>query len=145
SAAAVRGEELANEIADRSIQILRDQSNLLPITKQAKTFIVTDQPEPNPLTELAAPMIDDTTQPFDIEADVLLLLLALRPKSGAGRIKVPEAARRLAEKHAKHTVAVSFGSPYVLRELGEISTFVCAWGIQPVMQRAAMKVLQRRM
>ena len=65
----------------------------------------------------------------------------MRPKSGAGRIAVPEEARRLAETHAHKTVAVSFGSPYILRELGDVSTFVCAWGIQPVLQIAATNAL----
>jgi beta-N-acetylhexosaminidase len=55
---------------------------------------------------------------------------------------VPEPARELAERHAKRTIAVSFGSPYLLRELGEISTYLCAWGIQPVLQRAAMRALR---
>jgi hypothetical protein len=39
---------------------------------------------------------------------------------------------------------VSFGSPYVLRELGAVSTFVCAWGIQPVLQVAAIEAIQGR-
>ena len=37
---------------------------------------------------------------------------------------------------------MSFGSPYILRELGEVSTFVCAWGIQPVLQTAAIQAVR---
>ena len=74
--------------------------------------------------------------------DVLLLLLGARPKSGAGKIAVAEEGRHLAAKHARKTIAVSFGSPYILRELGDVSTFVCAWGIQPVLQIAAMDALR---
>jgi beta-N-acetylhexosaminidase len=139
-----RDEALATEIATRSIKILRDTNALLPLREKHTAFVVTDFPEANPLTELeAARVIDATTEPFDITTDLLVLYLALRPKSGAGRIALPEAATQLAEKHAKHTIAISFGTPYVLRDLGAISTFICAWGIQPVMQRAAMQALRR--
>jgi beta-glucosidase-like glycosyl hydrolase len=135
---------VASEIAERSIRIVRDDGGLLPLPQQHTPFIVTDLPETNPLGELEAErVIDATTEPFDIEPGVLVLYLALRPRSGAGRIALPEAARRLAEKHARHTIAVSFGSPYIERALGAVSTFVCAWGIQPVMQRAAMRLLKK--
>ena len=39
-------------------------------------------------------------------------------------------------------IAVSFGSPYVVREIPSVSTFVCAWGVQPVLQRAAVAALR---
>jgi hypothetical protein len=74
--------------------------------------------------------------------DLLLLLLALRPKSGAGAITVPDAIRDLAKRRANKTIAVAFGSPYILRELGDISTFVCAWGPQPSLQIAAMRAIR---
>jgi len=74
-----------------------------------------------------------------IDGDVIVLLLALRAKSGAGRIALPSAARRLAERHAKKTIAISFGSPYIRRELPFVGTWIDAFGIQPVMQHAAIK------
>jgi len=139
---ATRHSLLATEIAQRSITLVRDTRGLLPLKRDVPTFVVSDFPEENPLTEIAsdARVIDSTTEPFDVNADVILLLLALRPRSGAGRIAVPPAAKRLAEK--KNVIAVSFGSPYVIRELPEVSTFVCAWGIQPVLQIAAMRALR---
>ena len=132
-AAALKAEALPpHSIAQRSITLVRDQRGLLPL--RAKNIAVrtfTDEPLAHVLTGNAEPD----------SADVLLLFLAMRPKSGAGRIVVPEEARQLAERHARKTVAVSFGSPYILRELGDVSTFVCAWGIQPVLQIAAMNAL----
>ena len=125
--------DLAEDIARRSITLVRDTRGLLPLRARnvaVRTFC------DEPLLELPG----DSGNPGT--ADILLLLLAARPKSGAGKIAVPEDARRLAEGHAEKTIAISFGSPYVLRELGEVSTFVCAWGIQPVLQRAAMRAVR---
>jgi beta-N-acetylhexosaminidase len=38
-------------------------------------------------------------------------------------------------------VAVSFGSPYLIRDLPALKTYLCAWGIQEVVQRAAVSAL----
>lgn len=122
----------ALRIARRSIALVRDERGLLPL--QAKNLAIRTF-SGDPLDRLPP----DSGNPET--ADVLLLLLGARPVSGAGRIEVPEAARRLAAVHANKTVAVAFGSPYILRELGEISTFVCAWGIQPVLQVAALEAI----
>ena len=122
----------ALHIAQRSITLVRDTRGLLPIrTKKIAVQTFTDEPLDHVLHGTHTPDA----------ADVVVLNLAMRPKSGAGRITVPEEARRLAEKHARKTIAVSFGSPYILRELGDVSTFVCAWGIQPVLQIAATNAL----
>ena len=123
----------ALDIACRSVTLVRDERGLLPLTaKNLATRVYSD----DPLEQLPADAGNPDT------ADVLLLLLGARPKSGAGRIAIPEEARLLAEKHARKTIAVSFGSPYILRELGDVSTFVCAWGIQPVLQLAAMSAVR---
>lgn len=118
--------------AFRSITLVRDTSGLLPL-RSRNLRVVTVSPHEDDLTpalrELDAAEGDD----------VLLLLLALRPKSGAGSITVPEEIRALVREHAQKTIAVVFGSPYVLRELGDVSTFVCAWGVQPVLQVAAIR------
>jgi hypothetical protein len=112
---------------------VRDLRGLLPLrTNSVATFVV--NPHNDPI---------DVAFHGDVEsADVLLLLFAIRPKSGAGAMTVPHDIQQLAQRHAHKTVAVSFGSPYILRELGEASTFVCAWGPQPVMQRAAMRAIR---
>jgi beta-glucosidase-like glycosyl hydrolase len=120
----------ALDVARRSITLVRDTNHLLPLhAHRMHVAVFSDEPLAHVLRGNA---IADA-------ADVILLCLAMRPKSGAGRIAVPEEARALAAKHAHKTIAVSFGSPYILRELGAVSTFVCAWGIQPVLQQAAME------
>lgn len=129
-----RWSESASRVAERSITLVRDTHNLLPLrTNNVATVVVSPHGDP---IELDLPR-------HGVEsADVLVLLLALRPKSGAGAIVVPEEIAQLAKQHAHKTIAIAFGSPYVLRELGEISTFVCAWGVQPVLQDAALRAIR---
>jgi len=124
-----------DRIADRAVKIVQDTNNLLPLQAK-KVAVVVVNPHNDPMNlGLEANSAPD-------EADVVILALVIRPKSGAGTISVPEDIQLLAQRHAHKTIAISFGSPYVLRELGDVSTFICAWGPQPVMQRAAMRVLR---
>lgn len=129
-----RWSESASRVAERSITLVRDTNRLLPLrTSNVATVVVSPHGDP---IELDLPRHDVET------AEVLVLLLALRAKSGAGAITVPDDIARLARRHAHKTIAIAFGSPYVLRELGEVSTFVCAWGVQPVLQDAALRAIR---
>ena len=142
SLALARDDIGAEFIAERAITLVRDDDQLLPLTQSVTAIVVTDFPEPNPIEiatrELNAKRviaIDATTEHVDVD-DPIVLLLALRPKSGAGRIALPKAAQALAKRNV---IAVSFGSPYVLRDF---RTAVCAYGIQPVLQRAAIRAIR---
>jgi beta-N-acetylhexosaminidase len=140
----------APDIAQRAITLVRDTHGLLPLrVRDIAAVVVTDLPEENPLVDAvrelrpaSAVIMDVHSREQEIDAGVIVLLLAIRPKSGLGRISVPPAVRSLAERHARKTIAVSFGSPYILRELGDVSTFICAYGIQPVLQLAAVRALR---
>ena len=72
-------------------------------------------------------------------ADYLVLALAVRTRSGSGSIAVPATVRKLTLP--ENTIAISFGSPYLLREIPNVQTYLCAYGIQPVMQVAAVHAL----
>lgn len=145
---------VAEEIAARSVTLVRDRAGLLPLTRlHPPVVVVSDLPEENPLREavrLLAPsrLVEVDAQTDEalagaIAGDLVVMLLALRPKSGAGRIAMPLAARAIAAK-VPNVIAISFGSPYVLRDLPDVGTFISAWGIQPVMQRAAIAALSGR-
>lgn len=122
-------------LAERAITLVRDTRGLLPLRDNLSMRVFSEDPLDVALKELAAACTLG-------DAGTIVLLLGLRPRSGAGRIAVPDEAKRIAREHPERTVAVSFGSPYVLRELGDVSTFVCAWGPQPVLQRAAVRALR---
>ncbi len=131
-------EGFAAQVAERSITLVRDLYALLPLRARSVAAVVVN-PHGDAL-DVALREIGATAHVED--AEVLLLLLAIRPKSGAGTIAVPDEIRQLASRHTRKTIAIAFGSPYVLRELGDVSTFVCAWGVQPVLQMAAVRALR---
>src|SRR5207245_11160792 len=75
-------------------------------------------------------------------AEVIILALARLARSGAGQIAVPPAARQLVERlGSRPIVAISFGTPYLLRDIPTVGTYICAYGIQPVMQVAAVSAI----
>ena len=135
-------DDMAADVAQRAVTLVRDDDRLLPLRGDVTAVVVTDHPEPNPIEDAVRELgaqrlitIDVNSEDVDIDGNIVLLL-ALRPISGAGRIALPKAAQKLA---AKRVIAVSFGSPYVLRPF---RTAVCAYGIQPVMQRAAIRAIR---
>ncbi|HET7437639.1 MAG TPA: glycoside hydrolase family 3 protein [Thermoanaerobaculia bacterium] len=142
---------LAEEIARRAVHVERDERGLLPLrASDIAAVVVSDWPEENQLVDAVRLLqpnrvytADATTPSLDVDAEVILLLLALRAKSYAGRIALPDAARELAQKRGAKTIAIAFGSPYLMDDLPQVSTFLNAYGIQPVLQRAAIDLLRK--
>jgi beta-N-acetylhexosaminidase len=157
---------LEAEIARRSLTLVREQAGALPLPKGAKllSLVIADEASLNgpsgPLaTDLKARVpsvktvrLDPRSTPEETkaaveaakDADVILASLFVRTRSGQGKITVPEAGRNaLAQVFAlgKQVVAVSFGSPYLLRDLPDLPTYLCAWGGQDVSQTATVQAL----
>ena len=157
---------VAADIARKAITLVREESGALPLRVDQKIVLVTVADSPDPLSQL--PELDKAVkakmavrpQMFTIDgrtrseetvpileaarrADVVVFALAIRAKSGAGQVAVPAAARELIEKLAPQTktIGVAFGSPYLLREVAALRTYLCAYGVQPVMQIAALNAL----
>jgi beta-glucosidase-like glycosyl hydrolase len=152
--------DLANEIARRALTLVRQENGVLPLRRGARVLlvIITDVPDPTVMQDLErevrsrAQVVqvstldsrsrDDDLQPIlSQNADVVLLAFAIRARSGAGQIAVPEAARRLVESTKLPMIGISFGTPYLLREVPSLGTYICAYGIQPVMQVAAVNAI----
>ncbi|MFN7989414.1 MAG: glycoside hydrolase family 3 N-terminal domain-containing protein [Thermoanaerobaculia bacterium] len=77
-------------------------------------------------------------------ADAVLVALFVRPKSGRGTIEIPaegKAAIAALLASGRPVVAVSFGSPYLLRDVPALPTFLCGYGPQALVQAAAARAL----
>lgn len=157
---------IAADIASRAITLVREEQGVLPLSKDARVVIVTisdlvevrnpaalvqEQIARRATQKPVAFQLDGNSRIEDTDAiiaaannaDVVLLALAVRAVSGAGHLRLPDAAHELMKRLPPNvkTVAVSFGSPYVLRDLPTLQTYLCAYGVQPVMQTAAVRAL----
>ncbi|MDQ6799327.1 MAG: glycoside hydrolase family 3 protein [Acidobacteriota bacterium] len=150
--------DLANEIARRALTLVREQSGVLPLRRDSKIalIVVSDFADVNPMLDLdrelrartqvvSSMLIDPRTRVEDVapiaNAEVAVIAFAVRARSGAGQIAVPAAARQLAESLKIPVIGIAFGSPYLLREVPSVGTYICAYGIQPVMQVAAVNAI----
>ena len=146
---------LAETIARRALTLVRGSVGL-PQHPKLTLAVVSDFPEiGNPLPDLERELkkradvetilIDSRSTQAEADAitakknDYLILAMAVRARSGAGSIAVPQTIRNLTLP--ANTIAISFGSPYLLREIPNVTTYLCAYGIQPVMQVAAVHAL----
>jgi len=157
--------DVATTIARRAVTLVRAKPDLLPLKKGAPRVLlvtVSDFPEvANPLPDLDRELRlrDRLTQTFWIDsrtredelapivaaakdADVIVLGLAVRLRSGAGHIAMPPVALTLVKQLGqKPVIAVSFGTPYLSRELPSVDAYLCAYGVQPIMQTAVAEAL----
>jgi beta-N-acetylhexosaminidase len=79
-----------------------------------------------------------------VAADAILVGLFVRPRSGRGTIEIPaegKAAITALLASGRPVVAVAFGSPYVLRDVPALTTFLCGYGPQALVQSAAVSAL----
>jgi beta-N-acetylhexosaminidase len=139
---------LAGDIARHALTLLRKQDGVLPVKRDARVLLVmvNDAVDaPNPLTEFQKELTSRLTTPPALSGagpfDVAIVALAVRARSGAGSIAVPAAARELVRNLNVPIIAISFGSPYLIREVPIVGTYICAYGIQPVMQSAAASAI----
>ncbi len=155
---------LAQEIARRSITLVREDLGALPLRRDARLahVIVSDLPRfADELTgqlraRLAAQptafLIDPMSTDRDVEAavagaaaaDQVLLSVFVRFQTGKGSIGMPPAGAAAVSRVLAGTspVAVAvFGSPYVLREMPSARTALVAWGSQFDEQEAAARAL----
>ena len=154
------------EIAKRAVTLVREQQGALPLRKESRVVLitVTDLVEAtNPLSgfesavrsrvgsKLTTAILDprstiEEARPL-IEAarnaDAVILGFNVRARTGTGTIAVPAAARWLVEQLPADTktIGIAFGSPYILREVPTVQTYLCAYGFQPVLQTAVARAL----
>ena len=157
---------VAQEIARRAVTLVRGENGAIPLQKSARIVIVSvsDFPETvDPLADVTKEVTKRVAQKpqtffFDSRsrldeadaaitairsADVVILALGVRVRSGAGQLAIPDAARAVISQLPANmkTIAVSFGSPYLIRQMPQVKTYICAYGVQPVMQNAVVAAL----
>jgi len=157
---------LAMEIARKAVTVLGNESSILPLsTVDNRKFIdivISDTENPSSGRNFHSLLrsrrlnaefakVDSRSNDAEVDAailragdaDVILLQLHLSVRSGemSGFIsrKQKDFAARLASL-GKPVIACSFGNPYVIMELPNVSAYVCAYSDAEVMQNAVAEV-----
>ena len=155
-------QQKAQEAADRSITVVRDQQNLLPVKGRVLSVIYADDYDPFTGSRfqaaLRAALPNMRTLTIDAGADAshiarlnaladsaetVLFSPYIRVTAGKADLAIPKAIADAINSIAvrKPTIVTAFGNPYVLNQFPNISTYVLAWGQWDVSQRAAAKAL----
>ena len=159
--------DLAQEIADRSIALMRNGKGLLPLrgTRTARVLSVTYRRRNDLLAgryfngrlratypRLQTANVDRETGPDTYESlltrarnsNLVLVSTYIAGVSYQGEMVLPEELtgfiQALSDENITHVV-VSFGNPYLLREFEDAQVYVLAWSGSRPSQRAAARAL----
>lgn len=156
--------EVAQTVADRSVTLIRNGGNLLPLlgTRTARVMSVSYQNGNNPLSgryfdarlrqtypRLSRTAVNRSSHPA--KYDQLLsqagrsnLVVVSIYSNFAGQVELPEETvdfiSELSSRNISHVV-VSFGSPYLISEFPEVQGYLLAWSSSQVSQVAAADAL----
>ncbi|MBA3784721.1 MAG: glycoside hydrolase family 3 C-terminal domain-containing protein, partial [Acidobacteria bacterium] len=159
--------KFANELAERSMTLFRNENNVLPLgTKQANNtlFIVVagdDDPDQGKVFQTAIETrlknarvmrVDKRTTEKEYEqilteagkAGTILVAPFVKRAALKGTIALPETeadfVRKLIDKN-KSVAVVAFGSPYQLQQFPEAKVYLAAWAVEDVAQNAAARAI----
>jgi beta-N-acetylhexosaminidase len=159
--------KLTDEIAEKAVTLVRQESGVLPLDRNAKVAVLGisngfDGPgtmgsfagtlrsgglkfsqaylQENSLAEQTA-----AARKAVNEADIVIVGLYGRVRSGAANsVGIPEngaAILREALAAGKKVIGISFGNPYILSSFPEMKTYIVAYGDMSSLQRATAKGL----
>jgi beta-N-acetylhexosaminidase len=158
--------ELAQTIAQRSITLARDAGNVVPLAQNAQrilslTYVGVQDPVAGQTfnralrasgREVAVARVDARTSAAELEelrtraasADVVVVSMYVSPVEYSGAIQAGAAfgdfVRQLTAA-GKPVIGISFGSPYLIGSVPDVSAYLLAWGGMPVSQLAAARAL----
>ncbi len=157
--------KLSDEIAQNAVTLAKNDGELLPLEKgkRAVVLCITNGEDKNFVgaaftnalrsqgLQAERIVIDERTNDAEIQialskiqkADVVISGLYARVRSGAkNSIGLPDAGMKvLNEVFAlkKPSIGISFGNPYLLRNLPQFNSYIVAYGDMASLQRAAAK------
>lgn len=157
---------LAQQIAERSITLVRDRNSLVPfIGDSLRILSITYADDRDPFAGRAfqrvlagdgrrvrSVRVDDRTTEAEFEAlraradsaDIIVASAYVSPRESDGSVETRGGFAQFVEDLAvagKPVVAVSFGSPYLLQLFPSVPAYLLAWGGADVSQEAAARAL----
>jgi beta-N-acetylhexosaminidase len=165
--ASPESEEMAQQMADSSMTLVKDQAKLLPVNpvRPPKIFslVLSGDLDSAPLavfqSELrrrfptATAMAIDPRTPPDLlasvsgriaDSELIICSSLVRVISSKGHVNMPESHRAIIDRllaSGKPLVWVAFGNPYILRLYPQMPAYLCAYSYADTSQVAAAKAL----
>jgi beta-N-acetylhexosaminidase len=160
--------EVAREVAERSLTLLRDDRELLPIRPGARVLSITyaeiadavagrvmDRELRDAGLEVESVRVDDRTSDAEFEAlveraatfDRVVVGTYVSWRESRGSVDAEGGFARWAERLARSgapMVAISFGTPYLVTTFPSVPAYLLAWSGVEVSQRAAANGLLGR-
>ena len=162
--------ELAEEIAEKAITLVRRENGVLPLDPEKKIAVLGFSNgfegtstmmslvsglrssglrfESAYLQENSRAEQAEAAKKAASEADVLVVGLYGRVRSGAkNSVGIPEngaAILREALASGKTVIGISFGNPYILKDFPEMKTYIVAYGDMSTLQHATAKAITGR-
>jgi beta-N-acetylhexosaminidase len=162
-----RFNEIAQQIADRSITLVRDEPGRLPLNPKARLLNVTFTDEED--REITKVFVDElSSRAAQVESllldhhatesdvwhllarleggkyDAVIFSVAVRARSGKGSVTLPPVGKRLSDELIKRKlplIVVSFGNPYLLTTMPNAPSYLLAYSPFEVSQRAVAKAV----
>ncbi len=158
----------ANRVAEKSITLLRNESDFLPLTKERarKTLFVViaadddasegaafmpeiQKRQPNAKIIKLDPRsnADDYAKALTDASgfDSIILAPFVKRAAAKGTVALPENqvafVKKMLALNNKKVGVVAFGNPYMIRQFPEVKTYVVTYAIEEVAQIAAVRVL----
>ena len=158
---------MAQDIADHSITLVRDEKKLLPLKSTGRILNVTFADDDGVfssqtfVTELRNRKVNVESVTFDYRAteadlqklftrleqnkfDAVIFSSLVRARSGKGTVSLPPIGLRLADELTKRELpllVVSFGNPYLLTAMPNIKAYLAAYSPYLFSQRATARAL----
>jgi len=162
-----RFEEVAQQIADHSITLVRDHQRRLPLDPKGRLLNITFTDEDDRaitkvfvdelrlrVSQVESLLLDHRANDFDIarllarmdenKYDAVIFSVAVRARSGKGSVALPPIGKRLADgliKRKPPLIVISFGNPYLLEAMPDAPSYLIAYSPFPVSQRAAASAI----
>jgi beta-N-acetylhexosaminidase len=159
--------ELATEIAEHAITLVRNEDKLVPLKTETRVFnlAVTNGDDRNWIAtpfvsrlnragmKVETVVLDERSTEQEVQkaveraksADLVIASLYGRVRSGqVSSVGIPQAgARALSEliSEKKSIVGISFGNPYLLQSFPGLRTYMVSYGDMPTLQQAAARAL----
>lgn len=158
--------ELARDIAEHAITLVRNDAQLLPLKKPTKVFnlAITNGDDRAWITQsfvstmarggvkLETMVLDDRSSEAEIKramegagrAEIIIVSMYGKVRSGQARsIALPEPAMKALNAliARKAAIGLSFGNPYFLLSFPKLQTYLVAYGDMPSLQQASAHAL----